>query len=702
MNRFSLFNGLTGKKPQTVGPDELMRLMREDSTVRELTEKYRHYLQQGEPEMARRYKNLMPCFGVAALFEGGKQQQHIRQFTGCSLVDVDGIGTDEVERLRRVAEEDAHTLFAHPTVSGKGLRILFRYALPEGYNLDTLLTTTPRQALLLYKQAFIQGNEYYKQRLGLSATDGQCKNVTRLSCLAHCPDIRYHPDAQPLPITLPEERGNKRHKMGEKQFERVVQSVLKTLAQRGLTYGKGRRNEYLSQAFYLMNRYGMEQQRVERWAVERFADYHCEQDVTAIVASCYRNEAEHGTLSLPQSEDKQWSKVKEIEGFMAEIADIRHNVVTRLNEICWRGSDTWQPLTDRDEGTLWSRMNKQFGNTRIGDVRLVLSSDFVPLFNPFADYFYHLPPWHPGDTDYMALLADTVQLSDNTPENRRLFENCLSKWLVAMVVGFLSDRVNHEILVFIGKQGIYKTTWFHYLLPPQLRPYFVPKSNSRRMSKDDRLLMAECGLICLEEIVSMTDEEVDQIKAAVSLPHVVERAAYARNKEVRPHIASFCGTGNHLNFLTDLTGNRRWLPFEVSNIRSPYEHTLPYDGIYSQAMYRWQSGFTYWFDADEIALLAEHIVRFEAPNLEEELILTYYRKPYPGEEGIFVTTAHILGCINSGMKQTLSPIRIGLIMRKLGFESIRKANVRGYRVVELKGEEIYQNRKRIANESMTR
>ena len=45
------------------------------------------------------------------------------------------------------------------------------------------------------------------------------------------------------------------------------------------------------------------------------------------------------------------------------------------------------------------------------------------------------------------------------------------------------------------------------------------------------ILMAEAGLICLEEIVSMTDEEVDQIKAAVSLPQVVERAAYARNKE---------------------------------------------------------------------------------------------------------------------------------------------------------------------------
>ena len=69
-----------------------------------------------------------------------------------------------------------------------------------------------------------------------------------------------------------------------------------------------------------------------------------------------------------------------------------------------------------------------------------------------------------------------------------------------MVAAFLSDRVNHEILVLIGPQGIYKTTWFHFLLSPELRNYYVAKNNSRRMSKDDRILMAEAGLICLEEI----------------------------------------------------------------------------------------------------------------------------------------------------------------------------------------------------------
>ena len=32
--------------------------------------------------------------------------------------------------------------------------------------------------------------------------------------------------------------------------------------------------------------------------------------------------------------------------------------------------------------------------------------------------------------------------------------------------------VNHVILVLIGRQGSYKTTWFNYILPPPLQQYF--------------------------------------------------------------------------------------------------------------------------------------------------------------------------------------------------------------------------------------
>ena len=47
----------------------------------------------------------------------------------------------------------------------------------------------------------------------------------------------------------------------------------------------------------------------------------------------------------------------------------------------------------------------------------------------------------------------------------------------------------------------------------------------------------------------MRPAELNQLKAAMTMPSVDERAAYARYHEHRKHIASFCGTGNNVQFL---------------------------------------------------------------------------------------------------------------------------------------------------------
>lgn len=192
-------------------------------------------------------------------------------------------------------------------------------------------------------------------------------------------------------------------------------------------------------------------------------------------------------------------------------------------------------------------------------------------------------------------------LWDDTEDPQGLFDMCFRKWLVAMVASLLDKEVvNNVIMVLIGRQGIYKTTFFNYLLPEELRPYFYTKTNSDTMTKDDRLSLAEYAIICLEEIDSMRTPELNQLKALVTTKTINERAAYSRYKENRAHIASFCGTGNNMQFLTDQTGNRRWLPFEADYIDDPRTVRYDYQGIYSQALALWRSGMAYWFNGSEI------------------------------------------------------------------------------------------------------
>ena len=678
----SFFPKLTVNKPSglvTLG--EVHRLVTTDATLKDNTEKYRYFLSQGFKDDADKIKRSQcPAFTPAVVFNGTRAYKNVTLFTGYSLVDIDKQTEDELVRMLERLKDDPYWLLAYVTLSGKGLRIIFRV---EG--------VTDQQT---YLKAFHQGNDYYCRLFGITDYDGAVKDATRCSALCHDPNALYREEAEVFPVDYDKVA------VGE-----VWHRVEQHLAHQGYVYELGRCNEYVSQAGYALNRYGVSESDATEWLQRRFTNYDPVR-LESHVRSCYSTRThEHGTMQptgkqkgakkAPKAEQPKYITVEAIEAALTELADFRWNEITRMTEIRWKDKEEgFRPMTDRDEGTLWNRINKQPQKTmRFNDLRLVLGSEYVPLHHPFKAYFYGLPEWQEGQGNYIKQLAETVTLADDSPESRYTFYHCLKKWLVAMVASFLSDRVNHEILVLIGPQGIYKTTWFHFLLPPELRNYYVAKNNSRRMSKDDRILMAEAGLICLEEIVSMTDEEVDQIKAAVSLPQVVERAAYARNKEVRPHIASFCGTGNHLQFLTDLTGNRRWLPFEVRNILSPYDHPLDYTGLYAQVMHLWRSGFPYWFDTEEIRTLSKHVSRFEAPNLEEEQIRKHFRIPQPGEAYEVYSVADVLGVINLELKTQLSATKVGMLLNKLGFRQVRKDNRRCYKVYRYSIEEISHRRK---------
>lgn len=263
-----------------------------------------------------------------------------------------------------------------------------------------------------------------------------------------------------------------------------------------------------------------------------------------------------------------------------------------------------------------------------------------------------------------------------------------------MVAALLDERVvNNTILVFVGKQGIYKTTFFNNLLPPELQKYFFTKTNSDRMTKDDKLSLAEFALICLEEIDSLKSSELNQLKALVTTKTISERAAYERFKEGRRHIASFCGTGNNIRFLTDSTGNRRWLPFEIINIEEPKHEKYHYVGLYSQALALWKSGFRYWFNQEEINALVGHVSNFEVTSTEEELLLTYFRKPLPNEQCLYLTCSNIVEKINIYTKKPLSPIQVGRALRKHEFESVHNRKGTFYSIVEYSGAEIAMNRK---------
>ena len=397
-----------------------------------------------------------------------------------------------------------------------------------------------------------------------------------------------------------------------------------------------------------------------------------------------------------------YATVDDIQQFLSERVMLRFNVVTRRVEVHWLTDfgdappqlDDWTMLTDRVVNSLWVEMSQQ-KPVRVQDIFRVIESDYVAEYNPFAFYLERLPPWN-GDLDHILGLSMSVMVKGGTDE-QFLFAEYLKKWLVGMVAAWVNPQVvNNVILVLIGPQGAYKTTWFNYLLPPELRRYFYTKTNASRMTKDDLLVLAQYGLVCCEELDTMRPAELNQLKAAVTMLSVDERAAYARYHEHRPHIASFCGTGNSLQFLSDPTGNRRWLPFEVDTIEPPHENPLDYRSIYSQAYALYRKGFRYWFTQPEIERLARHNQQFETPRLEVELISQYFRRPQGIEPGEFISVAMAMQIVGANITQKLSCVMIGRAFRELGFQSRKSGSIRGYVVVRRSAEEMRSMRYQMA------
>lgn len=721
---------MTCKLPLPGLLEGVANLIRTDEKLAVFTRSYR---QTG----SKTFKNESQLFAVPCLFEGGKGRSNIRQLTGMSLVDFDhAIGSEErgvkseesisdgewkafvakeLNILKRKAIADPHTLLCYITMSGNGLRVIFTYEIAPEFSGVPKDEEEVKKFEAYYQQAFYAGNAYYEKLLGAKA-DMQCKNITRLSGLAHDPEVFLRPQSEVIPFTAEEistaATAYVKQSKEDKQMQRI-QTYFDTLiapqlAKAKIEFRSGSHNDYVMRVGYKLAERRFSKKVALRWAMQKFGkDYP---DTEQVINSCFANASPHGKQGGGGDNrgDSKTATVEEIKSFLDGHISLRFNEITsRVEyEIPADKTDThrFMPVNDRIVNSLWSQMST-ITRVNIQDMYRVIESDYVPVFNPFKAYLNNLcqsvksvgvqdKKQSVGEKDYIRELAQTVRVKGGEQE-QKLWHLYLKKWLVGMVASWISeDVVNNVILVLIGEQGAYKTTWFNYLLPPPLKQYFYTKTNANRMSKDDILTLAQYALVCCEELDTMRPAELNQLKAAVTMPSIDERAAYAHYHEHRKHIASFCGTGNNTQFLSDPTGNRRWLPFEVESILSPREHPFHYEGIYAQALSLYTSGFQYWFTKEEIQELNRHNKQFETPHLEHELVDLYFRRPIDSELGEFISVARALQMISNGISQKLSAVNVGRAFSDLGFKRVRTNSSRGFIVVCRTPEEIkaYQHR----------
>ena len=701
--KLSLFQCLTSVPSKAVGLEEVVRLIRYDNGVTAKTENYRRMASVLGKEKADEEvkKKLVPAFSVGVLFDGnGRGAANVLGFTGLALCDIDHVSGEgqEVRGERNdqalnesfeKATADPHALMVYRTISGDGLRIIYRYVRDEGP-----LTATS------WRAAFLKGNTYFAELTGHDY-DTQCTDYSRLSGMAHDDEVYVNWEAEAFIITDEEileanfdgrgEKGKPRKEYAAGTHAVAVDEawprVEQTLARRQMAYQSGHHHDYVMHAAFLFNRYGADQDELLTWAAQEWSDYDTKQR-EATIRSCYKKTQEHGTWRLNRQGRKQKETsmitLPEIRQWLSQRVEVVYNLVTDQTMFMIKNTADWLQLDERVLCSIRGQIAADTGKRVLKqDVRDVLNSDFSRLSHPVREYVEALPAW--DSRDRVKELCRHV-----SAQEPQYFEWTLHKWLVAAVATWMSDlSSNHEIFVLIGAQGIYKTTFFRHLLPPQLRMYFWENAHNSFSSKDDHLALAENCLVEIEEIDLQSPRDISELKALATSEKVKERRPYARFREEKHRLASFCGSGNQERFLSDETGNRRWLCHKVDHIDDPRTWGLDYDQLYAQLRDELRQGFRYWFDPDEQRRVERQNEAFRIESDEEQLIRSRLRRPSAGEKVTLMNSGMICQFLNGGVVgRGLSTRKVGIIMTSLGFRKVHTMQGNFFEVYQIPFDQI--------------
>ena len=358
-------------------------------------------------------------------------------------------------------------------------------------------------------------------------------------------------------------------------------------------------------------------------------------------------------------------------------------------------NSVWIDVVDREFNSMVIDCSEDLErNISPAEFQTVLDSKRIPLVNPIHDYILSLAPYSEDEPDWIARKADEITLLH--PEQRERFIACFTKWIVAMVACWMDDNVaNHQVLVLVGPQGSFKSSWLNTLLPEPLRVYQnnLVLNGMGKVDDDVRNMLYENAIVNLDELDAMGNTELNQIKSLITCQVITNRAKYHRFKTSHVRIASLCGSTNKTHFLTDLTGSRRWMPFEVSAIVNPYENIFPLDRMYAQAYHLYRNGLEYWMTPEDNAVLNQHNEDFRVQDSMEELLHLWFDQP-ASNCGTFMTSAEIGDfLINQGsIKRPMSSQALSILLKKAGFQPTRKKingnQIRGFLVYKRERDEV--------------
>ena len=368
-----------------------------------------------------------------------------------------------------------------------------------------------------------------------------------------------------------------------------------------------------------------------------------------------------------------------IHAFLSSHFELRYNVLTEQTEYRPIGGrlDDFQPMDQRQVNTLCIEIRREGINCWDRDLARYLNSAFVTEYHPFRLYLDELPEW--DGVDRLPDLAKRVATSE-------YWVKAFHRWMLGMTaqwMGLEQLHANSVAPLLVSKQqGWQKSTFCKSLVPAPLLGYYTDQLNLA--SSVTEIQLSLMGLINLDEFDRISPNKMAQLKNLMQLSSLNIRKAYKKNFQRLPRIASFIGTSNRRDLLTDPTGSRRFICVDVEG--PIHCDNLDLDQIYAQLKSELLSGERFWFTHEEEVVIQQHNAGFYRLMPEQEIFRVHFRTPREHETYELLSLAEILETMRTfhkGLMHNLNLAKFGSALVATGVERVHTIEGNRYKVVRL-------------------
>lgn len=240
---------------------------------------------------------------------------------------------------------------------------------------------------------------------------------------------------------------------------------------------------------------------------------------------------------------------------------IKYNELSYSPFVCgslpWEHQNMYREWTNADDSNLKAYIEAKYGlgsmEKTMEALNIVVNRNkFNPVVDMLEDIYAH--KWDKQNGHIRKLLPEYLGAEDSEYN----FE-CMRLFMLGAISRAHYPGCKFDYMpVFVGKQGIGKSTFLRLLA--MNNAWYNDNFNTIEGDKAPEKLRGMWMVELAELLATKKAKEVESIKAFLTSTVDTYRPPYGRRTEQRPRVCVFAGTTNNDHFLTDRTGNRRFLP----------------------------------------------------------------------------------------------------------------------------------------------